>query len=198
MSKKKKITLFLALISLLFSLNTVQTTYAKYASKTSNEASLNIARWDISVNNEHIKNTEKLTAEITPNYIDNPNVAAGVIAPGSIGYFDLTIDPENTDVSFSFDISIDDDETSDVTDLRLLKYYIDDENNLIEVDETFTTIHDEIKIDNKVSKTIRIYVIWDDNELTENMDNASDSTIGHDANNKKASIKVNMKFKQII
>lgn len=198
MSKKKRFVLFLAIISLFVSLNMVEKTYAKYVTETTGSASLNIARWDIVVNDEHIKDNQSLTAELTPNYVENPNVAAGVIAPGSIGYFDITIDPENTDVSFSFDITVDETEDSNVTDLEVLKYYIDSEDNLVNVDNSFTSISDTITIDNKVSKTVRIYIIWNDNQETENMNNDNDSAVGHDTENSKASVKVNLTFKQTL
>ena len=176
-------------------MNMIQKTYAKYVSSTNGEANLNIARWDIVVNNEHIKNKEELSANITPEYIENPNVASGVIAPGSIGYFDITIDPTNTDVSFTFEISIDN-ENSDVTDLKLLKYYIDSIDNMTEAEEN-ETISDSININDKKAKTVRIYVIWDESQ-NETMDNEEDSNVGHDSENKKASVNVNLKFKQTL
>lgn len=195
MSKKKRFILFLAIASLFFSMNMVQKTYAKYVTTSNGEANLNIARWDIVVNDEHIKNKEELSADITPQYVENPNVAEGVIAPGSIGYFDITIDPTNTDVSFDFEISIDNEE-SDVTDLKLLKYYIDSEDNIKDAEEN-EVIFDSININDKKAKTVRIYVIWDES-LNETMDNIKDSEVGHDSENKKASVNVNLKFKQTL
>lgn len=195
MSKKKRFILFLAIASLFFSMNMVQKTYAKYVTTSNGEANLNIARWDIVVNDEHIKNKEELSADITPQYVENPNVAEGVIAPGSIGYFDITIDPTNTDVSFDFEISIDNEE-SDVTDLKLLKYYIDSEDNIKDAEEN-EVISDSININDKKAKTVRIYVIWDES-INETMDNIKDSEVGHDSENKKASVNVNLKFKQTL
>ena len=195
MSKKKRFILFLAIASLFFSMNMVQKTYAKYVTTSNGEANLNIARWDIVVNDEHIKNKEELSADITPQYAENPNVAEGVIAPGSIGYFDITIDPTNTDVSFDFEISIDNEE-SDVTDLKLLKYYIDSEDNIKNAEEN-EVISDSININDKKAKTVRIYVIWDES-INETMDNIKDSEVGHDSENKKASVNVNLKFKQTL
>ena len=195
MSKKKRFILFLAIASLFFSMNMVQKTYAKYVTTSNGEANLNIARWDIVVNDEHIKNKEELSADITPQYAENPNVAEGVIAPGSIGYFDITIDPTNTDVSFDFEISIDNEE-SDVTDLKLLKYYIDSEDNIKDAEEN-EVISDSININDKKAKTVRIYVIWDES-INETMDNIKDSEVGHDSENKKASVNVNLKFKQTL
>lgn len=195
MSKKKRFILFLAIASLFFSMNMVQKTYAKYVTTSNGEANLNIARWDIVVNDEHIKNKEELSADITPQYAENPNVAEGVIAPGSIGYFDITINPTNTDVSFDFEISIDNEE-SDVTDLKLLKYYIDSEDNIKDAEEN-EVISDSININDKKAKTVRIYVIWDES-INETMDNIKDSEVGHDSENKKASVNVNLKFKQTL
>lgn len=199
MTNKKKFTLLLGLLSLLFTINMVESTYAKYASKTTTTAKMNVARWDIIVNGEYVKDSQTLTASITPEYIDNPNVAPGVIAPGSVGYFDITIDPSDTDVSFSYDINIEPAETSSVADLKLLKYYIDDESNTVDIINNISNVHGEITLNNKVSQTVRVFIIWDDDAATESMNNISDTEIGHSADPDTifGDIKVAMKFTQI-
>lgn len=196
--KKKKLFLILAIISLLFSLNMIQDTYAKYVSSTNGNAALNIARWDIVVNNEHIKNNQDLTASIEPNYVDNPHVAAGVIAPGSIGYFDITIDPSVTDVSFEYSIEVMPSETSIVKDLKLIKYYFNTEDNLILVDETNAIITKNIlTTDERKPTTIRLYVMWDDSDANK-MTNEEDTKVGHDSEEATAEVLVALKFKQLL
>ena len=41
-----------------------------------------------------------MSSLITPVYVANQNIASGVIAPSSEGYFDLNIDASKTEVSF--------------------------------------------------------------------------------------------------
>ena len=199
MDTKKRLTLLFAMLSLLFTINMVESTYAKYASKTTTSSKMNIARWDIKVNDEAIKDKNTLDAEITPNYLDNINVAPGVIAPGSIGYFDITIDPANTDVSFEYEISVTPATDTSVTDLRLLKYQIENKGDMVEVAKGTTTITDEILKTEKDKRKITIYVIWDDSESND-MDNIEDSEVGHNASDVSVfgDVKVAMKFKQKI
>lgn len=199
MDTKKRLTLLFAMLSLLFTINMVESTYAKYASKTTTSSKMNIARWDIKVNDEAIKDKNTLDAEITPNYLDNINVAPGVIAPGSIGYFDITIDPANTDVSFEYEISVTPATDTSVTDLRLLKYQIENKGDMVEVAKGTTTITDEILKTEKDKRKITIYVIWDDSESND-MDNIEDSEVGHNASDASVfgDVKVAMKFKQKI
>lgn len=196
MKQRKLIFLFFGLVSLVFSLNAINQTFAKYATKSTAKSEFNIARWDIVVNDEHIKNNQEEFASITPNYIENPNVAEGVIAPGSIGYFDLNIDGSYTDVSFDFDVQVLPDEESSISDLKIMKYYIDNIDNIEDANEESiisSTINwnDETK-----TKFIRIYIIWDD--TTGIMTNEDDSYAGHDAENQYASVKVKLNFRQKI
>lgn len=195
MKQKKLLYLFFGLVSLVFSLNAISSTYAKYATKSISNNSLNVARWDIVVNDRHIKNNSTENAIIEPKYIDNPNVTAGVIAPGSVGYFDLTIDGSYTDVSFDFDIEVLPNENSIVQDLRIMKYYIDDVDNITDaIDNNITGSinHDD---ENKV-KTVRIYIIWDDENGS--MTNEEDTVAGHSADTQDASVDVRLNFKQKI
>lgn len=197
MKKNKKLVFIMAILSLLVTINMIQSTYAKYVSSTYGNASLNIAKWDIIVNDEHIKNHEELEAVIEPLYLDNPNVAAGVIAPGSIGYFDLKINPGETQVSFDYEINVEPDVDSSVTDLNIYQYYVDSSENIISVDETYEGIKGTINYSEiPTEQTVRVYVIWNDNEETENMNNEKDTEIGWDAVNQNATVKVSLKFKQ--
>lgn len=196
MKQRKMLVLFFGLVSLVFSLNTINSTYAKYVTSTKGDTKINVARWDIIVNEEHIKDENPLSTSITPNYIANPNVAEGVIAPGSVGYFDMEIDGTSTDVSFDFDISVTPKANSAVSDIKILKYYIDDVNNI--TDELIDNkINDKILIsdENRV-KTVRIYIIWDD--TTGIMDNDADTVAGHNADTSNAEVEINLTFHQLL
>lgn len=196
LSKKKKIVLVLGIIMAIFSMNLIQSTYAKYITITSGHTNMDIARWDIIVNKEHIKNEEELTATIEPFYVENPNVAAGVIAPGSVGYFDITINGEDTDVSFEYTISVSPTIASSVEDIVLTHYSLDEGETIKDVDDEAIT-GQILKTDINTTKTIRVYVKWIDG-VGELMDNATDSIVGHNAEDYLAQVKVNLKFKQII
>lgn len=196
MKQNKLLILFFGLVSLAFSLNAINETYAKYATKAVSNTELNVARWDIIVNDQHIKNNSEEITTITPKYIDNPNVSSGVIAPGSIGYFDLTIDGSFTDVSFDFDISVLPNEESSVKDIKISKYYIDSVDNIQDGNNESIISGEILATDQVKEKVVRIYVIWDDE--TGEMTNEEDSYAGHNADNQNASINVKLNFKQKI
>lgn len=194
MKKRKFLVLFFGIVSLVFSLNEISSTYAKYSTTTKTSTDINIARWDIVVNDTHIKNEDIKKASIVPNYVENPNVAENKIAPGSVGYFDLTIDSSMTDVSFDYEIMVTPSEDSIVSVLKILKYYIDDASNI--TDAVDSTIVDSFSIDENRKKTIRIYIIWDDE--TGEMTNEEDSFAGHNYDIYNASVDISIKFKQKI
>ena len=67
MTKKRKIYLLLAFISLFICIYTTSSTYAKYFSKTDSTKGYNIKKWNIKLNNEDIKTNHKLQEKIKIN-----------------------------------------------------------------------------------------------------------------------------------
>ena len=104
-SSKKKILVFLLLF--LICLFLFQEAYAKYRKFATVNVNNTVANWNIKINNEDIRNKTTLTNNITPTINSNANVNDNVLAPGSSGYFDVTIDATNADVSFTYEITID-------------------------------------------------------------------------------------------
>ena len=63
--------------------------YAKYVASANGAVDISIARWDIKLNTLAIKNGTDISAELTPVFDTNANLAANKLAPGATGYFDL-------------------------------------------------------------------------------------------------------------
>lgn len=190
MNAKKKLKLFIALISLFYSVSLIQTTYAKYTSSADANANLTVARWNILINNQDIKQNSDFTNNITPTFTGTTNIAANIIAPTSEGYFDIVVNGNNTDVTFKYTITITQDLASNVSDLKIYKYTID-------TDSTEHTFTDAYTLDNTVNlndtsktHTYRFYVRWLDGD-GETMDNTADTA---STNNGKGifDIKVNV------
>lgn len=76
--------------------------YAKYLEESDGDTDFDIASWKIIVNNQDISEATTMSSLMNQVYLDNENVAGGVIAPGSAGYFDLDIDASQTEASFSY------------------------------------------------------------------------------------------------
>lgn len=188
MKTTRKIALFVALMSLFFSVSLIQSTYAKYVSSATNNTNITIARWNILVNNQDVVSNSNFVNNITPVFTGNTNVADGKIAPTATGYYDITIDASNTDVSLSYTVSIEESELNTVTDIEVYSYTI----NSVTTDYT-VPITGQIKHnDANKTATIRFNVRWKDG-TGETMDNAADTQSAQDG---VAAIKTIINFVQ--
>ncbi len=160
---------------------------AKYIKRLSADMDGSIASWNIKVNNESIKGKNTLTNAITPTFPETTNKNADVIAPGSIGYFDVTIDPSEVDVNFQASINISNDATTAVGDMQIKSYKIDPDNaSSQEVNYNGSSVVLNFTKNGSPQK-IRIYLTWFEGE-GETMDNTADTTA---ATTDGAIIKVN-------
>lgn len=180
MTFKRKIAIFVALLSLFYSVTLIQTTYAKYVSSAEANSNINIARWSITVNNQDVIQNSNFTNSLSPVFNNNQYIKENVIAPTSEGYFDIIIDGTNADVSFKYTVTINPISNRTIKDLKIVKYTIDD------VDYTYNdniagiiNYNDENK-----TKSIRVFFIWNDDEGTQEMNNSEDTlaTINGNAN----------------
>jgi len=191
MKIKKKIVLFVALISLFYLVTTIENTYAKYISYATAEADMTIARWNILVNNQDILNNSNFTTTITPVFAGTEYINAGVIAPTSTGYFDIVINGTNTDISFQYTLDLNLSSSNTITDLVITRYTIDGAS----YDFDGSSIVEQIPFNSgNKTRTIRVYVEWIDGTSTESMNNSQDTAA---ANGGTAAIDVNLNFIQI-
>ena len=174
MTKNKKIKLFIAIVALIVCISQIKQTYAKYIESKNGDAEFTVASWRILLNNSDITEGAEMSSLINPVYENNNNVASGVIAPGSEGYFDLEINATNTEVSFNYNISITSSENSDVEDLVISAYKVDD-NAITYVNGEVNNITDTINyaVQDKVIN-LRIYFKWLEGE-GEQMNNEADT-----------------------
>lgn len=188
MKTRTKLLAFLIVVFLL--IDSVTSTYARYVSAASANISTDFARWQISVNNTNITSNYSSSIEFTPIIDSNPNVAAGKVAPGSTGYFDIVINPENVDVSFDYTISITKAANSEISDLNIVNYAIVDPstpNVINKISSNGSNITNTLTYNNSVSNfkfntfIVRIFFVWDD--TTGTMTDAQDTAIGNKAAN---------------
>ena len=174
-------------------------TYSKYITSTSGSANVRIARWKIMVNNQDVVTNNDVSSVIEPVFSGSNDVAPDVIAPGVEGYFDITIDGSDTDVSFNYTIYTDDNENSDVSDLILSGYSIDGGSR-----QSITSQNGQISITNSIlynqvdkDVTVRIYFKWNDDENNGALMDNSDDTDAAKTQNASARITVGVRFVQI-
>lgn len=200
-NKKKFLLLLIGILTCILLFSIVQI-YAKYLTSTNGKTGITIAKWNISVNNKSIKNNSDISTAIEPIFNGNVNIAPGIIAPTAEGYFDLVFDFSDADVSFNYEINVSTDENSSVSDLVATGYSIVDSDEIPSNWEkhTFETfnqpITDNILLGSNIKKrTIRIYVLWNDDENTSQMSNDQDTE--STKQDKPALLDVNISFTQI-
>lgn len=168
----------------------LQTTYSKYKDNITGATNIDIAGWEIVVNDQSIKNKETLTQNITPVLPGNEYIAENVIAPGAEGYYDIIINCNKVDVDFNYKLTVS--TPDDIKDLIITGYEINPSDdtkineyeNFISEDVDYTT--------NKI--IIRIHIKWNDDE-TSTMNNFADTDVAINSE----SIKINneIEFNQI-
>ena len=178
---KKYILLILSFISLYITICLANETYAKYVSSATSTSSTSIARWRILVNNDDISVGATSTSLITPVFPGSSDISANVIAPNAEGYFDLVLDATNVDVSFRYEISIEPNANSPVTELIATRYAVNGAEpvNFVAGDNT---LEGTVNLSNTTrTYNIRVYIKWDDslNLMTNAQD--TNTTVGDQA-----------------
>ncbi len=171
---KQTIKIIIAIASLLICIAQISQTYAKYIESKEGDTNFTVAGWKILINDQDITTGAELSSLINPVYENNNNVAPGVIAPGSEGYFDLEIDATNTEVSFNYDISINPSQQSSVSDLVVSAYKIGN-GQIVQVQSGLNNLTNTIHY-NDLNKVVnlRIYFKWKEGE-GEQMNNVADT-----------------------
>jgi len=182
----KKIWLLVGIVLLIFTGYEIAISYAKYVSQAQGVAEEGAGAWAITVNDEDIVtgNTQKTFVIDQLTYLPNQYVADNVMAPASVGFFDITINPSGSSVAIRFDINI------DSTGLGI--------NDAIYIDSAFKIVNG-VEVQNSMTKTtadtytgtmslsdvnlnqtttIRVYVKWE-----ETGENDEDDTLIGDLKN---------------
>ena len=172
-NKKKLLLLLIGLCISILSIILVQI-YAKYLTTADGNTSINIASWNILVNDLSIKKNTDISNSIVPVFPGTEHISSDIIAPTAEGYFDLNLDFSHADVSFKYEINSCADPDSSIQDLVATGYSIDD-GEKIEFQNYNETISDNIPLSNtKKTRKIRIYIKWND-DTSQTMDNDADT-----------------------
>lgn len=193
MKNYKKFILLIILILILLLVFFLIQIFAKYLTSASGDTSMNIARWNILVNDISIKENTDITNTLSPVFPGNENIAPDIIAPTAEGYFDLNFDFSDADVSFEYEITTTVDPNSSVKDLLVTGYSVDD-GQKVELTNN-SSIKDTILLTDTINtRKIRVFVKWDDGDNA-SMDNSQDTIAT--TSGKPALLKVNVSFTQI-
>lgn len=136
---KKNVLTILCIISICITVITIGVTYSKYVDEATGTVENNVARWNIKLNNTDITNGNTYNFVINNIAINgNQNVAEGKIAPGMSGYFDINIDPSNTDVSVKYELTIDP-ENFEGSNIHINNVHEVNNNTLIQTPSSLST-----------------------------------------------------------
>ena len=168
----KKLLYLIFSIFVLLSVYEITNTYGLLETKNKMSVNPSIAKWNVLINGPDIKTGENFTIN-SVNLSDSVNVLNGKIAPGAFGYFDIEIDPTNTDTSIIYSITFD-------FSLLSNSFIIDKieettSGNLIRTgSSTYSKVITLDEIKENAKNNVRVYIKWENNE--EN--NEIDSQIG--------------------
>ena len=202
-----------ALVPLCLLLCFMSNTYSRYVADTTGSLKMSFAQWQILVNNDDITSNSSSSVVLKPVINENEFVEKNKIAPSSTGYFDISIDPSNVDVSFNYSISLDV-VNENIPDLIITKYAILDndyngtdaityqniENNIIkgslDIDNTIVTSDsDEIQEHTFEPFIIRVCFEWYEGN-GETMGDDADTLVGSTKETSDLEISAVIKFEQ--
>ncbi len=197
----KKVWILSALIMLLITLYQINSTYAKYVSEAAGTVTEDIGAWIVRVNNTNIA-TGTANQSFTINqltYNSNSYVKQGKIAPGLLGYFDITIDATDSSVAVIYDVTLDFSQmnlTEAMQFTRLVRV-VDGVESAAGITKTGTSTYTGVipLSDIQADKThsVRVYLEWEDDGTGTN--DEDDSAIGT-VKNVQVSIPVQVKVSQ--
>lgn len=173
--------IFLILIMSLAVLFTVYNIYDTYALLETDEIvsnDINTAKWNIKINDTLLGDTTSFVVDGI-KIDENDYTKENKLAPGLTGYFDILIDPTDTDVSIKYTISFDFSNVPEGIDVLGVAETSGD--TLIETDKnTYTNVLTLDDIKKGIKNNIRVNFSW--NNLEDN--NIEDSKLGLIYNNK--------------
>ena len=103
----KKVLIFVFLIFLSLTIISITSSLAVFESNVNSSTDLAIAKWQILVNDYDINNKTKTFYVDNITYKDKDGNTVDTFAPGGVGEFILEINPNDTEVAFTYEIKLD-------------------------------------------------------------------------------------------
>lgn len=106
---RRRIKTIIVLTILVLTFLILRSTYSKYINKSTGNYNVRLGTWSVKVNNQDITQPGTTSFNIGNFEWDtasNPYAGQGKIIPGAKGYFNIRIDPTDTDVSIKYTVQI--------------------------------------------------------------------------------------------
>ena len=153
--------------------------YALFESQRTNTSELEIAKWDIKVNDNMLSGSTSTFTVNNFTWSTSEYIKEGKAAPGLNGYFDIEIDPNDADTSIRYDVTFDfsvlDSNQFTITEIK----EIDDKAIVRTGEYTYSNIISLDDINDGETNTIRVYLEW----INDENNNEKDSQLGTVLNN---------------
>ena len=165
----KRWLIILFLIMLTATLYEISTSFALFESEKEIVVNSDIGKWQILVNDESINGMTSFSVSNIRVSGDN-NVRANYFAPGTSGYFEIEIDPGNTDVSIYYEIVC---RTDRITNSQIQLTSIENvgkPNLILVAPYTHAGVIPLSDIVGNVKTTIKFNVTWTNNDNNNEID----------------------------
>lgn len=165
--RKWLIILFVVLLSI--TAYELSVSFALFESEKEFVINSDIGKWEISVNDSLINETNAFSITSVKVNSDS-NVREDYFAPGTSGYFDVVIDPNDTDVSIYYEIVC---RTDYITNNQIVLNRIENvgKPDLINLaNYTYAGVIPVSDIKNGIITTLRFYITWTNNDNNNDID----------------------------
>ena len=165
--KRWLLILFIAL--LLFTGYEISNSFALFESENAIVVNSDIGKWQIKVNDISIK--DSTTFSITNVSVEeNENVMEDRFAPDTRGYFDIVIDPNDTEVAIRYDLSYRDDMVVN-SKISITEVSVVEGTNVIQTGpKAYSGVINLDQIEAGENIVIRFYVEWLNDEANNEVD----------------------------
>ena len=197
MKKIKKILNIAFVLMIIITVIVINKTYALFESNLDLLINMDVARWNITVNDTMV-NSESVQSFVIKNLQLNANskVENGKVAPGSQGTFDVEMDFKDTDVSVKCELEVDGERMNEAG-LSFSSFVMDDSTVTLQyVSEnkySFIVPLSKIKASsNSYKLMLRITFKWENDETR----NEEDTLIGTSTERQKLQVPITLRFTQ--
>jgi len=159
----KRILILLSLIALMFTIYKISQIYALFYTQGKGSINQEIAKWVIVINEKNIVSEQIEEFNLGNFNIIGINTSNDKFTPGMSGYFEMEIDPKNTQVSIRYDIIIDNEEAEE-NNIFLVEIIETEANNTIvrTGENTYTGIIPFTVIDGNYINNIKLTFKWEE------------------------------------
>lgn len=169
---KNKIIYIICAIMIFVSIYEITDTYGLFESQKDLVADNTVAKWNIYINDYSLNTTETFIID-NFTFEESNTVADNKIAPGITGWFDIIIDPKDTQVSVRYDITFD--FTSIPNNITIESIEETSGQQIIKTGpNTYSNYITLANINDGITNNIRVYIKWNNDEAN----NESDTNIG--------------------